>query len=168
MTGGAVRQRLAEISDRADAATEGPWKAEYDGGLSERLDIVYVLGPGRALLAVTQTMDNASEGKPFEDAAFIGAARQDIPQLVAALTTVLDLHRPEKRYQPWEACDHSWDTAQEAADAGCVELAEVSHFEVCGQCGDIEMADENDRDYRESLWPCPTFRAVAAVLQDRQ
>jgi len=89
--GDAVRQLLAEISERAERATAAPWKAEYDGGLGERLDIVYVLGPDRSLLAVTQTMDNASEGKPFEDAAFIGAARQDVPRLVAALTAVLDL-----------------------------------------------------------------------------
>src|SRR6185503_981502 len=122
VTGDAVRQLLAEIQQRADDATPAPWKAEYDGGLGERLDIVYVLGPHRELLAVTQTMENASEGTPFEDAAFIADARSSVPRLVAALTAVLDLHPPRRGF--------------------------------CTQCDD-------------EWWPCPTYRAVAAALQEQ-
>lgn len=166
-SGDAVRQRLAEISARADAATAGPWRAEQDGGLGQRLDIVYVLGPDRALLATTQTMEVASEGRPHYDAAFIASARQEVPRLVAALTAVLDMHKPVRRYQESPDSDCSYDSAELVAELWEVDVSSVTHFEVCAHCGPLEMATDDGGCYEASLWPCDTYRAVAAALEEQ-
>jgi hypothetical protein len=102
------------------------------------------------------------EQRSQANTALIGAS--DVPALVAALNALLELHRIEKRYQPGPDYMHSYDTPEDAAAAEAVELSQVTHFDVCAHCGSIEMGDEHDRDYRESLWPCSTVKAVASAL----
>lgn len=93
----AARDYLAAVQQRADAATDGPWKA-YDS--NEETDYLPLWS------VANDAFHNppADEGAPWvavdvqvghrADAEFIAAARTDVPRLVAALTAVLDLHRP--------------------------------------------------------------------------
>ena len=45
-------------------------------------------------------------------------------------------------------------------------LATITHFDVCAECARIEYADAERQahgefsGYAESLWPCPTIRAL--------
>lgn len=79
-TAGAVfgPDELAEVEARAEAATEGPWTAEYSGETGN-----CVLPPGyestREYVARTQLYLAVS------DAVFIAAARTDVPRLAEAL-----------------------------------------------------------------------------------
>lgn len=115
MTGDAVRQLLAEISERAETAAEGPWEAlpqfnDYELVGSDRSTVC-------RLDSTTETVE------------FIAAARSDVPRLVAALTGT-----PEK--------------------PGVLDLHKFSETEnCCAEC--------------EEWWPCPTYRAVAAALQEQ-
>lgn len=80
-------KRLDEIEARANAATEGPWTAEYSGEQGN-----CVLPPGyrstREAVAVTRLL------RARADAEFIAQARTDVPALVAALRAVVAIHRP--------------------------------------------------------------------------
>lgn len=64
------RELLAEIQQRADAATPGPWERHYL--------VPALTGDGPTSVA---------------NAEFIAHARHDVPKLVAALTAVLDATR---------------------------------------------------------------------------
>ena len=93
-----IESRLAEIRARAEAATEGPWTAEYSGEQGN-----CVLPPGyqstREAVAVTRLLS----AQP--DAEFIAASRTDLPALLAAVEAVRGLHTPiERRDGP--VCDH--------------------------------------------------------------
>jgi hypothetical protein len=63
--------RLAEIQQRADAATEGPWVAHWWGVESESVDVLVIQD------------DYESSRQDFE---FIAHAREDIPFLLAELS----------------------------------------------------------------------------------
>ncbi|WP_139343223.1 hypothetical protein [Fictibacillus arsenicus] len=79
------REILARIRAQADAATEGPWTAEYSGEQGN-----CVLPPGyqstREAVAVTRLLSAQA------DAEFIAASRTTVPRLVDALRAVLELH----------------------------------------------------------------------------
>lgn len=66
-------------------------------------------------------------------------------------------HRPEQRYTDTTG-ESSYDTAADAAEAFGIPVTAVHYFLICAHCGDIEMGDEDGRDYRESLWPCATAK----------
>ena len=98
--------RLNEIEDRANAATEGPWEAgerrvfTLDGAPVISDDVVHY-GHGMAGEGVCHE----------EDAEFIAHARADVPALVAALRAVLALHTAEHVEGRW-LCGHcfGWDS----------------------------------------------------------
>ena len=79
------RESLARIRAQADAATEGPWTAEYSGEQGN-----CVLPPGyqstREAVAVTRLLSAQA------DAEFIAASRTTVPRLLDALEKVLRLH----------------------------------------------------------------------------
>lgn len=86
------REAMARIRAQADAATDGPWTAEYSGEQGN-----CVLPPGyrstREAVAVTRLW------RAQADAEFIAAARTDVPWLLEqvairdkALEAVLELH----------------------------------------------------------------------------
>ena len=79
------RETLARIRAQADAATEGPWEAEYSGEQGN-----CVLPPEyqstREAVAVTRLLSAQA------DAEFIAHARTDVPALLDALEKVLRLH----------------------------------------------------------------------------
>ena len=85
--------RLAEIASRADAATGGPWTFWPDSWR------------GNPVLRVGCADLNADVAAVYiggdADAAFIGAARTDVPTLTAALRAVLKVHSPT-----WDGDDH--------------------------------------------------------------
>jgi len=103
-----ITDRLDEIAGRADAATEGPWSV-YDRGVG--CHIALDDGVGDRILPEGFRTDIGRN----EDAAFIAAARTDIPALVAALRAVLALHVAEDR-----------GTGPHCA--GCATVATFTHY----------------------------------------
>lgn len=81
-----ARERLDEIQQRADAATEGPWVTwtglDPDGTRREGIS------PERDIEVDICETPRTPDGR--EDAEFIAHARQDVPALVGALRAVLD------------------------------------------------------------------------------
>ena len=79
------REILARIRAQADAATEGPWTAEYSGEQGN-----CVLPPGyqstREAVAVTRLLSAQA------DAEFIAAARTTVPALLDLAEAVLKRH----------------------------------------------------------------------------
>lgn len=85
-----ARARLDEMQQRADAATEGPWEIdrEFDYDDAEWNPIIGV-GPVAGDFHKHLSDDLYDDGSA--NAEFIAHARQDIPALVAALRTVLEV-----------------------------------------------------------------------------
>ena len=99
-----IIDRLDQIKGRADAATEGPWEAEYS---KEQGNCVLPPDYQSTLEAVAVTR----LWRQTRDAEFIAAARTDVPRMEAALRAVLDLHKPEPYAQGPDYCDeceHKW------------------------------------------------------------
>lgn len=122
------RETLARIRERAAAATEGPWEAK--GGFVE---------PSREdLPTVVECSD--PEVHDVDNAAFIAAARTDVPWLLEqvgirdkALEAVLELHKP--------------------IQASMTSRDGVSDVTVCDHCFD-------------PTWPCPTVAAITTPLEE--
>lgn len=76
---------LDEIQARADAATEGPWRALTTGRTGG--DHWYICDEGEAIASVA-SQDGFNEDQREPDAEFIAHAREDVPKLVAALRHV--------------------------------------------------------------------------------
>lgn len=129
-----IRARLDEIKARADAATEGPWsvhRSERTGTYVTRPDL---LGIAREWSLVWQ------DG----DAEFIAHARTDVPWLIeyarqrdAALTAVLDLHRPVD-----------------------IEPSET----ICHGCSTLRGEGKSARYFPFEDYPCPTVTAITSAL----
>jgi hypothetical protein len=117
----------------------------YESALNEAIargiahDIDSQLAHGTALLAVA------------------AAAKDEMGSLIR------HLHKPEQRFYPVNVDDRSWDTADEAREWGSDDEA-IEMFEICSECGrlEAEQLKESGEDwgYRESLWPCPTIKAI--------
>lgn len=90
------------------------------------------------------------------------SAETRVEQLQGQRDAVCGLHKPERRYTPNLAESCSFDTPEEAAEYDDIDIELVAHFDVCAHCGSIEMDDGDSygRDYRESLWPCKTAKAL--------
>lgn len=92
---------------------------------------------------------------------------------------IRELHSIEKRWQPYEDWEGSFDTAQEAWDYRIEDNAEplvtvggipeppdeskLSYFLTCSECARIErecMEDADEWCYKESIWPCKTITVV--------
>ncbi len=141
-------ETLRQIQARADAATPGPWEACcYDSGHSrfEMSCSVITSEVGDTIADLDGRLDNERLARDDgqADAAFIAHARQDVPALVAALRTVLDLHQPGIAYG-------------------------VSVCQTCSQVkGQDEWDDPNDSPIASWLpWPCPTVAAVTSALSE--
>lgn len=136
-----LTDRLDEIEARADAATEGPWRASilhgvtYEDGSSSHVAGIYpgsTSGPPPVF--VTNSIDR-------RDAEFITHARTDVPALADALRAVLDLHRDAGPSQGYGA----------NFKGGYGEFAHCCA--TCGAHGEYGVE-----------WPCPTVRAIAKTL----
>ena len=82
------------------------------------------------------------------------------PKLLAAVEAIRALHRPETRYVARGYEEYSFETRSDALEYG----EEVTTFDVCVHCGRVETDDDEDRRYRDSIWPCATAKALDAAL----
>lgn len=104
---------LDEIQERADAATNGPWRIENDSECDYEQGIDYAEWPQTLVGPETTHLSAWSKkhGNPhrvdeineltFPDAEFIAHAREDVPRLVAALRAVEAV--VSERYKLWAA-----------------------------------------------------------------
>jgi hypothetical protein len=102
---------LDEIEARANAATPGPWgfsRYEQRYLLDETTDVVGEVAPGETGAAITVF---AVASGALEDAAFIAAARADVPALVAR---VRELEAECERLKTFAAQNFSAMIRQEA------------------------------------------------------
>lgn len=169
-----INSALAQIKARLTAATPGPWDFEpFDGSFG-----VYALeqrdnGDYPAVVGYASEGESGTEA----DAEFIAAAPTDVARLVAAVEGVLGLHKPIKKWEPYEGAGYTFATQEEALRAGGdLDLGVVAieagpqYFEVCKECGRIESDQLSeigeDWGYRESLWPCATIAAIEAALKE--
>lgn len=114
------RETLARIRAQANAATEGPWEAEWrftGWDISGNVD-----DDGLPALIASE-----SDG---QDAEFIAASRTTVPALVDALEAVLDLHKPIPCTIPdgtgvtdGTVCDHCLDPTWPHAIAATITRA---------------------------------------------
>lgn len=160
----AIAARLKAI------VTPGPWKA-WDRGIGYEVHGAY------------DEPINMSHRETFmkADAEFIASAPADVAYLLdltrkqaAALEWVEALHRPVKKWEPYEGAGYSFNTRDEALEAGGEEDLGVvaieagpQFFEVCAECSRVESEQLSETGeewgYRESLWPCPTIKAIEAT-----
>ena len=125
-----IRELLAPIRELETAATEGPWRWT-DLGSQTRQEL---RNAERPLLRCSALM----HPEPA-DAAFIAAARTDVPRLVAAIEAVAGMH--------YESVAYADDVAEG---------------------GDDPVPDDYERHYCNEdgeTWPCATVRAVVAALE---
>ena len=123
--------RLNEIEARANAATKGPWHPENDPD-----EFPQVLGPIRKGDRIVVQSWIAPEVSSGEDAEFIAHARTDVPDMAAALRSVLELHAPDYTYPDCPKCSE------------CPDLASTEARRVA------------------VTWPCPTVEAIRQHLGD--
>lgn len=104
-------ERIAEIKARAEAATAGPWRVENDGDV---MDVDFgpivewpwrILAPDETTLLEFTSDPRVSD----EDAAFIAAARRDIPLLLAEIERLKAMLATAEDADPFEAFGLSWD-----------------------------------------------------------
>jgi hypothetical protein len=116
-------------------------------------------------------------------ARFYAAAPTDMAALLGAVNAVHALHKPERRWMPYDEAGYSFATEKEAyealadADANQVVLGGIAanglpYFEVCAHCKTVEEGaceGECTRElgYLTSLWPCPTVTAINAALEGK-
>ena len=144
-----IESRLAEIRARVEAATEGPWRVDYDNADDWEAGIAAgdypeaIVGPRnivhekasdgfRRLLEdkyATANIVNEICELTTSDATFIAASRTDLPALLAAVQAVMDLHK-------------------------CLTFPDdgIGEPTACGHC-------DNE------TWPCPTVQDIAAALE---
>ena len=99
---------LTAIRARIEAATEGPWKAEFSGGMGNCV-IPHDARSTREAVCVTRPY------RALFDAEFIAHARTDVPALLEAVESVLSLH--------WDATIPGRTARDDAT-------------RVCGECGE--------------------------------
>lgn len=169
---------LVAIKGRTEAATPGPWWFDEDDR-TWRLHGVHAIIPpfmegmpeqvmNHQILKAPKQGTTYAEYWPSEaDAAFIVAARTDVPRLVAALEAALNYHQPEQLYAMVEdfkgkvVCPHSPDYEGDLhfeADDGEWHCKALPTVVVCSSC-----ADGSASDLREQ-WPCPTYTDITSAL----
>lgn len=131
-----TREWIAKREQLEQAATEGPWRAEYSGAEGNCV-IPHDAESTREAVAITRPYRSGA------NAEFIAAANPaTVLRLLDALEAVLELHemgmRPTSMHYN---CEPS-----ECDQAGDGELR--AECEMCGE-----------------WWPCPTVRAVEAALR---
>lgn len=161
---------LTDWKAKTDAATEGPWT--WDGDSFDDADQESCPhgtewtdhGPDlrAAGEGVITSWGYDASGLRIEtaDAEFIAMSRSAFPRLLAAVEAIRALHRPETRYVARGYEEYSFETRSDALEYG----EEVTTFDVCVHCGRVETDDDEDRRYRDSIWPCATAKALDAAL----
>lgn len=134
-----AQERLAEIKARAAAASEGPWEAHICGGATDGTG-TSICEPGTHANGVWSQPDQRDivrdETGQFTtaDAVLVAHARTDVPDLVAALEAVLDVHQPVDIEPSETICK------------GCSTKISTAFYEPTVE------------------WPCPTVQAISTAL----
>ena len=78
----------------------------------------------------------------------------------------LERHNPIRRY--YIDPEASFDSAEEAIDWCGSELSaeEVPFDLVCKYCYELEIGDDEEKPYRDSLFPCPALLDVTNQLDE--
>jgi len=170
---------LQPLKDRLAAATPGPWFREYGDVITtdpDPRDVEEGYDDPRSLRVVRAAPHLAKrEPQAIKDATFIANAPTDQAKLIAAIEAVAGLHKPEKRWEPYEGAGYTFFTRDQALEAaGEVDLGVVAieagpqFFEVCGECARVESEQLSETGeewgYREALWPCKTAEALTQAL----
>ncbi len=163
---------LAEVREREQAATPGPWWSDEDE-LMWRLHGVHAIIPAQmGGLIPEQVMNHQiakapKSGTPYAeywpnaaDDAFIVAARSDVPRLAAAVEAVLAVHvrqeQPVRHYGLGDACPkhhlNAFGRPNYATFRDCPDCRYTEYY-VCSHC---QCPHDN--------WPCPTYRAITTAL----
>jgi hypothetical protein len=165
--------REAEIRARWNATTPGPWHVTvFDDVHAMNLVAVATVADTDAsseIIAATLVQApryvDVADGRWDENAEAIANAPSDIAYLLGQnallegqLAMAREIHKPETRYTPDDG-ETSYDTYADAAEISKITDIAPTQFEVCEHCGSIEM-DAGATEYRDSLWPCDTARAL--------
>ena len=97
-------------------------------------------------------------------------AHSHLPAALVAIEAVLALHRPESRFVVWGYEEFSFSSIEDAEEF-VGHPVEAQEFELCVECKRVEDGAEDNAaeiGYETSLYPCPTRRALEAVIGDDQ
>ena len=132
-----IQDWLDEGKALADQATQGPWEAEES---SDGWTEIYGRDP---IEPITPTVATTERGGDTE-AAFIADARTRLPQALAAIQAVMEIHKPFQ-------ADHYYN----GMDGESLHRF-VLRCDGCEKSGGIE-------DY-----PCPTVQAIQTELERKE
>jgi hypothetical protein len=166
--------RLDEIKARCDAATEGPWGVEIDGGI--------LLGKAYRIVAGEKTIihegrwqDGISYGDmTHENATFIAHAREDIPWLIAeverlsALCADIDHESALRQESDGEDWVRAYETIDRIYRMACADIWDGNNFALVVRAqAQAYLDDEEERAIGD--WPQPTSsQDMADGPQDAQ
>ena len=98
-----INDRLDEIQERANQATDGPWAPWLDQDGADHMQGLLMVGNADAVIPEGEWWVEGVDVNPIahtyceEDRAFIAHARTDVPALLAALRAVLAIDIGENR-----------------------------------------------------------------------
>jgi hypothetical protein len=134
-----INKALAEIKERADKATEGPWFNGYWSGqclLHHEKDTPWHPGPPECVYTYRKITDNehfkacvsaaeenvnviSNDQVSLRNAVFIAHARQDIPMLLSALEIAIEALRNIEAHKGMTIMNYSQEFMEGAHQANC-------------------------------------------------
>lgn len=158
-----IRKLLDDVQRLDEQATPGPWTwGDNRDGLGNKLHPTAFPGKYNPIADFEYTND--------EDAEFIALSRTALPKLAEALRAVLELHKPETRWSYESVPDYGFSSKDEL-----IEFFELHHephnpddvteWQVCIHCAEIEAGAAEDYGHITALWPCKTAQAITDVLE---
>ena len=158
-----MREYLTAIRARIEAATEGPWKAEFSGGMGNCV-IPHDARSTREAVCVTRPY------RALFDAEFIAHARTDLPALLDTVEAVLALHRPCGIYDECD-CPNLVEGVDGHVSVEDVGITCALMYRVCYECcTDDGYQREECSDHHEhwagEKYLCPTMEAIGRVMSN--
>lgn len=174
-----VKKVIERVKELDEKATDAPWFRWYSGVHTAIPDPRDFACDDPRMLEVSRHADHLPYDSPegIANAALIAEYRKLAPQLAIALEAVVALHKPEKRWLPWDGADVSYSSAEEAwdeynysVDKGYLDesfqnIADRPFFILCSHCKELEDSPDDGEStrelgYRESLYPCKTVGTI--------
>lgn len=164
-----ITKLLDTIQKLDREATKGPWVVNggNDSEYGEFVNLCNVFHNG-------DTVDIDLVTHVYEDtrsAEFIALSRTALPKLAEALRAVLELHKPETRWSYESVPDYGFSSKDELIEFFDLHHEphnpdDVTEWQVCIHCAEIEAGAAEDYGHITALWPCKTVQAVTDVLED--